>query len=303
MPTDKEDAETKPKPEFSQDLSRFKSSLQYQCSILPKQALEDFEFLRQFDKRYEFVGGLSICLILIGVIGGIAGIILFNQDYGPVGIGALVTSVVILLIGGGLRFSFSRLNLEDRRYELAAGVIDFIRRDLHPESKVEIDIDFSHHNHERNFVRAGRVRQWNVKYYSNTWLILKGRLLDGNHFKLVVIEKQQDRSCKKRSRSGKVKHKSKTKNSSELICAIKPKVKNYRFTKGLVGQLKKNTRLPKWVHLKSIRVSKGVINIRSNTTIPWDVSRGQEKQQRDGVQWSVMSLLAIYRTLNALKTR
>ena len=200
-------------------------------------------------------------------------------------------------------------DVPDRRYEAALGILKLVRRDLAQDSLVEVQVDCRPHNHKSKKVRTGKVSYWNVKYHVDNWFVLRGAFADGTKFSMMLIEKHQDRSRTKRSASGKIKHKSKTKIASEAILRfkIKPK-KNPDLRDGWQGRVKSNhaaVRLPNWTQRKSLDAKGDRITLRSTTKSSWDAvnraQQGKKKVERDGVKWMAMMFLSLYGVLDAAK--
>ncbi|MGI9442076.1 MAG: hypothetical protein ACR2N1_06395 [Rubripirellula sp.] len=301
------------------DEAGFQKTLVYKSKSSPETVIAQLSSLRSMDKRVEearkkygivrlagglaFVGGFLGILALDGLDAGIVGLIV----------------VLLLMVGGALAFIWgmyclnanSMQDVPDRRYEAALGILKLVRKDLAQDSLVEIQVDCRPHNHKSKKVRTGKVSYWNVKYHVDNWFVLRGAFADGTKFSMMLIEKHQDRSRTKRSASGKIKHKSKTKIASEAILRfkIKPK-KNPDLRDGWQGRVKSShaaVRLPAWTQRKSLDAKGDRITLRSTTKSSWDaVNRAQQgatKVQRDGVKWMAMMFLSLYGVLDAAKPK
>jgi len=299
------------------DEEGFNKTLVYKSKSSPETVIAQLSSLRSMDKRIEetrkkysivrlagglaFVGGFLGILALDGLSAGIVGVIV----------------VLLLMAGGALAFIWgmyclnanSMQDVPDRRYEAALGILKLVRKDLAQDSLVEIQVDCRPHNHKSKKVRTGKVSYWNVKYHVDNWFVLRGAFADGTKFSMMLIEKHQDRSRTKRSASGKIKHKSKTKIASEAILRfkIKPK-KNPDLRDGWQGRVKSNhaaVRLPNWTQRKSLDAKGDRITLRSTTKSSWDAvnraQQGKTKVERDGVKWMAMMFLSLYGVLDAAK--
>ena len=105
-------------------------------------------------------------------------------------------------------------------------LLELLSADIPEEQEISVSVDFEEHNAEAFLLEEGKVSYWDVKYHSHDWLNVQCRLLDGSKLDLSVTEKQQDRHRTKRSASGKLKHKYKTKSSSLVSARIRFKEKN-----------------------------------------------------------------------------
>jgi hypothetical protein len=286
---------------YSLNENVFKKTLQYQSSATVKSVLNDFEYFQQFDQEQEkkwrtwgMICGAGVVLIL-------SGLFLCILEYMPLGIGVMfVGSVVAIAAGINYRIN-KRLDLEDKRYELASGVLQLLKTDTAEDSTINVALDFNPHNHKDKFVRSGKVGYWSAKFYLDKWLEIQGRFVDGTKFSLTFLEKQQDRHRTKRSASGKIKHKYKTKNASEVIVSLKIKNKRYPHLENLIKDLNKSVQLPPWVELKSVATEGGALTIRSVTKNSWGA--GKEAKEKDGVNWVAMKFLSLYKLLNDAKVK
>ncbi len=213
------------------DLGRFNSTLVYSRRAPIDALLEDLAELRAFDGKQEKIltlldnrwhGRLDRCDRVdhpgqfVRCRTGIPRLVRDHRVF-----------VVMTVVGFATRWARSRLNLENRRYELAERIIRFLGRDSRPDAEVSLQLDLQRPNIKRKAVRNGQVGPWKVTYYTDPWLRLQGRLLDGTAYRLTAIEKHQLRSKTYRSRSGKMKSKSKTKSASELIVGVRVKSRRY----------------------------------------------------------------------------
>lgn len=280
----------------------FKRSLQYKSSATAESVVSDMAHLRQFDGEQEkqiqiwtAVGALGIGVVIIG------GICLFSGSTTP-GIVLAVIGLVMAIAGFSIKAIRGRLNLDDRRYELVAGLLKLLSKDMPSEAPVDVSLDFRAHNDADKFLRNGKVSYWNVKYFVDRWLEMRGRFIDGTKYSVTVIEKQQDRSRTKRSASGKIKHKSKVKNCSEAIITLRIKEKRYPNAKELYRELNKTLQLPPWVELKSIKAEGDLLTMRATTSNRWEATGpGESPAKLDGVHWLAMMFLSLYRLLNGSK--
>ncbi|MDA7492568.1 hypothetical protein OAM37_00915 [bacterium] len=299
------------------DEAGFQKTLVYKSKSSPETVIAQLSSLRSMDKKIEETRKKYSIVLLAGglaFVGGFLGILALD------GLGAGIVGLIVVLLlmaGGALAFIWgmyclnanSMQDVPDRRYEAALGILKLVRKDLAQDSLVEIQVDCRPHNHKSKKVRTGKVSYWNVKYHVDNWFVLRGAFADGTKFSMMLIEKHQDRSRTKRSASGKIKHKSKTKIASEAILRfkIKPK-KNPDLRDGWQGRVKSNhaaVRLPNWTQRKSLDAKGDRITLRSTTKSSWDAvnraQQGKKKVERDGVKWMAMMFLSLYGVLDAAK--
>ena len=98
------------------------------------------------------------------------------------------------LFKGKAYFSHSRLNLDDKKYELMNKFIRLISVDMSASELLTARLIFGKHDRKEAFVKNGHVGYWNVDFFVNEWFTLNGRLLDGSKFSFSIKEKQQNRS-------------------------------------------------------------------------------------------------------------
>ncbi|HIF01264.1 MAG TPA: hypothetical protein EYG03_29045 [Planctomycetes bacterium] len=295
------------------DGSHLKKTHKYQRTAPASAVLADLDAIRNIDGDAEhqvrfwtrilwlgmlaLVGGLGLFVVNLDLVGGVVDVAgLVGGGVGVVGLATIVFAVI-------RRFLHGQLDVDDRRYELAAGILTYLSRDMAADEQVSVEIDFRPHNHKSKFVEKGKVGYWNAKFYVDPWIILKGRFLDGTKYAVSMIEKQQDRHRTKRSASGKLKTKTKTKNASEAIVTLKVKQKRYPELSAHASTVDASSvRLPGWVSVKTVGVEEEGLTLRSTTKLGWDVySPGEREQEHDGVHWIAMKFMYLYSLLNQAK--
>ena len=292
------------------DLGRFNSTLVYSRRASIDALLEDLAELRAFDGKQEKILTVWTIVGTVGLLGAIASIFLANSSsaarvstawYAIIGV-----FVAMTVVGFATRWARSRLNLEDRRYELAERILRFLRRDSRPDAEVSLQLDLQRPSIKRKAVRQGQVGPWKVTYFSDPWLRLQGRLVDGTAYRLTAIEKHQLRSKTYRSRSGKMKSKSKTKSATELIVGVRVKGRRYpELSKLAPKNAHQVVQLPEWASLKACRIDapassdRATLVLKSATTQAWSCeAMGDAEPPTSGVRWFAMSILSVYQVLN-----
>ena len=283
------------------DIGGFKASLKYSVIDRADQIVTDMEGLRRFDAEVEKkvailtkVGALGIAVL---VIGGVTG---FIVEKPILGISAVVVGLSLAIVGFSLRFFGQRSNLEDRRYRFVAGLMTLLSKDIAQDTPVTARVDFRSQNDPEKLDRKGRVGPWNVNFFIDDWLQLSGQFMDGTKYSVTLIEKFQERHRTKRSASGKIKHKSKTKSSSEAIVTLKIKPKHYPRANQVFKIARRAVKLPPWVSVKSIQADEQSLTLRTATNVDWNARSGAEEDvSRDAVNWVAMHFLSLYRILHA----
>lgn len=324
--------------DFSMDQESFQESLQYQAHGAQDRILGDIEFFRQFDALQATKSAFWKKIGAGGLVGALVGGALAVASasvstalaaiLGLLGVAALVLGAVGMVFARGS----GSLDLEDRRYELLAGMVRLLSADMADDALFSVRLDFRRHNHHDKMQRKGKVGRWNATFFVDPWLQLQGRFVDGTKFTMSMIAKHQDRERTKRSASGKLKRKSKTKDSSEAIVSLKIKGKRYPnvtpaaatttdqgtippvLQSGGAGsstahgahdqRLSQYIQLPPWTALKSVAVEGDQLTLRSTCTQNWTVKTPTQPlglRQGDGVNWLAMMLLSLYALLNESK--
>jgi tellurite resistance protein len=302
--------------DFSLSEEEFAESLQYRVRSTADRVLADIKFLKQFDAIQQSRAASWKKKRNYGLVGGLAGgiLILIGAN---VATALAALGVVVLIVGFGWTIfasvqasSSAKLDLENRRYGLLDGVVRLVAADVGGDTPLGVSLDFRDETHADKLQRKGKVGRWDAEFYVDRWLDLQGRFVDGTKFSVAMIEKHQKRHRTKRSRSGKIKHKNKTKHATEAIVSLKIKGKRYPQLTGQAKQVDKYIQLPPKATLKSIRVEGEQLVLRSTCTVPWSLkSMGEpEFAERvrggpglDGVNWLAMMLLSLYALLNESK--
>ena len=284
--------------------AELRKSLTYQKTAPPSSVLADLDVIRRSDneaeKKARFWGIIVGCSAVVAVI-GIAYFVLMEMAVAGAVIGGV--GLAFLISGAAMRALRGKLDVDDRRYELVAGLLHYLSRDMSASENVSVTLDLLPHNHKKKYQSSGKVGYWNAKFYLDPWLTMTGRLLDGTRYSITMIEKQQDRHRTKRSASGKLKTKRKTKNASEAIVTLRVKEKRYPKVAALATAVDPGSvRLPAWVNVKSVGVEGESLAFRSTTKSGWDVNGiGDSPASRDGVNWVAMKLIYLYSLLNSAK--
>jgi hypothetical protein len=292
------------------DGSVLRKTGKYERTASASVVLADVEVIRGIDAEAERQVQFWTRFIAAGIVGLFAGFLMAaGWEWVLAGAGLATVGLVTLVTAIVKRSQYGKQDVADRRYELVAGMLNYLRRDMAADEQVSVSIDFRPHNHESKFREKGKVGYWNAKFFVDPWMVINGRFLDGTKFAVSMIEKQQDRHRTKRSASGKLKTKHKTKNASEAIVTLKVKQKRYPELSAHASTLDTSSvRLPDWVSAKAVGVEEQGLTLRSTTKLGWDVHSPAERQQgdtasleRDGVHWIAMKFMYLYSLLNQAK--
>ncbi|MFH1747789.1 MAG: hypothetical protein ABIG44_12205 [Planctomycetota bacterium] len=290
---------------MSLDLSQFKQTRIYEQQTAIPEILEDLGRVRAIDREHEKIerqwGYIALMAIFVAVIGVVVAII--TQQLGFVGITAagIIGAIVCFIVKG----RYGRFNFEDRRYELLEQALDMLGRDMAQGATCNVQLDLGPANENSKFTGKGQVRDWKVKYYTDPWLSLRGRLLDGTAFQLVLIDKLQQRSKWKRSRSGKQKHKSKKKLAHAAVLQLRIKPSRYPNLQAISADAAGAIQLPDGVEIKSLNCADARIKLKAK----WPAERtmgptpGSERRKLllDEAQLVAMMFISLFQVLNLAK--
>ena len=277
-------------PGFVEQLAKTRT---FSGQITAQELQSSLEELKQLDKLSERKKLFGCLWAVAG--GGLAlvGFVLAQETSPVLGGGCLFIGIGLLAWGIINRVSAGRTDFEDRRYELLERVAGLIRVDMNPEAAFNVGLDLNDVNAKNKFVRKGKAGLWNVKYYEDSWLNLGGQLADGTKFTITFTEKHQDRSRTKRSASGKIKHKSKTKSACQAVVTLKAKDKRYPHTGQLGPQARGAVQLPGGVQLKDLSAHDNVLTLKTASKSAWTVDSGTALLSQ--------MLLSLYQVLNLSK--
>jgi hypothetical protein len=289
-------------------LAQFKSTLVYEALGSATALLADLEQIREFDRQSEV--RLRMWKILTAVstlvlVGGTA--LALAGAFGPKPGGNILGACVLfgglgLVTGIVLWVRGARLDLADRRYELFGELTRLLSHDMEKDGQIAVALDLARTNDRRKKTGTGKVRDWNVDYYQDPWLRLRGRFLDGTKFQITIIEKLQARSKWKRSRSGKNKYKSKKKSSTLASVLLLPRAKRYQHLGKASYEARRLVRLPPWAQVKNLTAGEAELALTASTSQEWSVRRRDPLTTCDGVEWLGTMLLSLYQVLHMSKS-
>ena len=285
------------------DLTKLRSRPVYETQAPFAEILADLEQLRTLDKESESAAKKWGCLIGVGILILIGGIVAgVATESAPLAITIAVIGVAFAIFAGIKRSGHAKTNFEDRRYELLASLIRLVETDSADTAQVSLRMDVGPAKSKHKFVRKGTVGLWNVDYYEDPWLNMRGRFLDGTTYDISVVEHFQYRHRWKRSRSGKSKHKSKTKSATTSIVRLKPKTGKYVGLSQFARDARQAVQIPAWLTCKSLVVQDDSLLIKTATKESWEVPRANGPNvHNNGVNMIAMMFLSLYQILNLSK--
>ena len=242
----------------------------------------------------ESTGGWFMVLAGIGAIGALG---IYGIDVAPIRFTLKADAANLLVLAGIVAYWIFRRsqgrNFEDRRYELCAELLSTVARDSDPRSEINLHLDLGisttkeKQSDEKKLSGGGRTRH--IKVYTDPWLELRGRFLDGTRYAVVwtdVVKTQ-------RSVSGR-KNKTKQKHKKKMALTVQLKVKPSKVAglAQLENAARQALRLPSGCQLQSLKVTNGAIGAK--------ISSPKADPQRQAHQ-TRMVLMGLFQVLGYAK--
>ena len=273
-------------------IEQLSSNRNFQGQLSVEELSRSLVDLAELDKTSE-KQKLTGCLVaLAGGAAIVAGFMVIGSQFvspvfgwvlGIIGFGMLLWGLVSRGKAGSTDF-------EDRRYQLVDRLNRLIGVDMAPNSVLDLTLNLEPVDIKHKLVNKGKAGIWNVDHYEDSWLKLRGQLLDGTRFTLELTEKYQYRHRKKRSASGKIKHKSKTKSAIQAIVSLKPKEKRYPDAGELGQQARGALQLPQATQVKELSAQDNVLTLKTARKGDWNVN--------SSIDLLSGMLLSLYQVLN-----
>ncbi|HYO68400.1 MAG TPA: hypothetical protein VEU33_20195 [Archangium sp.] len=299
------------------DVDQFSNEPIYRATVPCPQVLEDLQQLGELDAlkeqkqaRASTVGGLTLPAGVLCLFVGIMG-----MDGEGIGMALAWSGMALVLVGIAALIARSRnqrLNLENRRYELASRLVALLQADIAPDEPVTLELDLRPDTHPDKYQNESRTPSgWKVKHYLDPWLSLQGRLLDGTHLRVEMTHRIQLRNRTKTNARGKTKSKSKQLSDVLLRVRLRVKPERYQHLERLGARAEGAVQLLKGTQLKALTVEADRVDLTLLLDAPWAVgneprpSPGSNPGNRstgpaplNGQRVVAMALLSLYQILN-----
>ena len=286
--------EPQPLTELAQAVAQRRKST---CQVTAAELLQSIGEIRQLDQSSEKTqssGCVVAVLCVLAAFLSVAGGAVYETPW-PLLIAVAAVGFGIVSVSKSLLSR--KTNFENRRYELIAQLVGMLSTDMSPAEPIQVAINLLPQNDKSKFRGKDKTGRWTVSHFHDPWLTLESRLLDGTKFSLHMSEKLQQRTCWKRGRSGKMKHKSKSKNSSEVALFLKVKPEKYPQLEQLGATAHEAIKLPDWADIKSLEIDSQSLSLRVTTSKSWQVGTGEKPTQTDGTQLVSTMFLSLYQVL------
>ncbi|GMU02437.1 hypothetical protein KH5H1_65570 [Corallococcus caeni] len=309
------------------DPSAFQKTYVYESRAPVAEVLADLKSLEELDAKAEqkrrtlWIAAWSLlafsilgCALLSLAVGQLS----FEQQDALAGMPLLVGAAsfvagIVLFI---LRARAGRTDLDNRRYGLVATLLKRFQVDLDVNAPVDVKLDLAPRDEERKCVGKTRRGRWDCEDFTDAWLSLQGRLADGTHLHVSVVDHLQKRKRYGRSSSGKTKLKTKRKGKTLLQVGLRVKPERFPGLAGLRANAKQAARLPPGVALSRLDVAADRLSMRVVLDQEWSVlttkpapPAGATPQGRvppapqDAARAATMMLLSLYQVLGTTRRR
>lgn len=294
------------------DVEQLSKELIYRAQAPCARVLEELRQLGELDTLKEKQQSQALTVSVATLGGGLSALYVGFSTLGRVfgaqqllswsGAALLLVSSVAFVI----RTRHRRLNLENRRYELASHVVGLLQADISPEEPVTLELDLRPDTHSDKYRDESKTPSgWTVKHYLDPWLSLQGRLLDGTHLRLEMAERVQLRKRTKTNFRGKTKFQSKRLSDALLRVRLRVKPERYQHLRRLGSQAKGAVQLLKGTRLKALTLEADRVDMTLLLESPWLAVREPRPDSGrtstdplDGPRVVAMALLSLYQILN-----
>lgn len=246
------------------DLTQFKQTLTYQTTAPISHIVTDLKQVVAFDQQIEKTQRqwtIAMVICIVGMfVSFILGIILASNSAiaSPFFI-LLVPLVIGAIITGRQRSKYVGLNIPNYRYQVLPKLLAMVMRDMEKPGTVRTHLVLSPPIRPDKCTFSGahpRRQGWKLERFQDTWLTLEGQFLNNARFLLAGTEVWVRQSGWKRGRSGKSKHKTKTKPKGFLLeLTVTAPRKKYGALPVLAPDAAGAVQLPENCTLKDLKVS------------------------------------------------
>ncbi|HEX5747561.1 MAG TPA: hypothetical protein VFZ09_15045 [Archangium sp.] len=295
------------------DVEQFRKERIYRAQAPCTQVSEELQHLGDLDRVHEKKELRTHSVGVLSMIGslpvGFIGLAMSDEESGP---SLLLWMGVLMFFGGLVSFLMSkrykRLNLENRRYELASRVVGLLRADMAPEEPVTLELDLREDSHPDKYQNESRTPSgWKVRHYLDPWLSLQARLLDGTHLRLEMTERLQLRSRTKTNARGKTKYQNKRLSDAFLRVRLRVKPERYQHLGRIGSRAQGAVQVMTGTQLEDLTVEADRVDMTLYLGNPW--SAGNEPRPNpetrstgptplNGQRVVATALLSLYQILN-----
>ncbi len=289
-------------PAVAFDFDRFRFERVYRTTAPVPVVMADLGGLRSFDAEMALrQKAWSLRAHICGysaLAAGIGAFFLLSTDFSGLAFLLVAVLFVAMLVCNGISSRFLKLDLQNRRYELVARLLQRLRKDIAPDEPVTVELDFRPTTDKENLADRGSAGEWKTESFVQRWLTLQVRLMDGTHLRLGMEERLQLRRRTRINPRGKYKTKNKQKGTALLHVQLRVKPEHHPHLARLEARARQAVRLPEYVSLVKLEVAEDRLSLRSGLPLDWEAADRVSPVSCDAPKAAVMSLLSLYQVLN-----
>lgn len=280
------------------DIKQFQRESCYEAKDSPKAILADMAVIREIDTTAESKQGqwgwISVLCLIAGGIAMLVG--------GP---GMIIG--FIFLVGCGIallvRSSHKDSNVENRRYELVAGLLPLLEADMNPDALLDISLDLREVENHAKLDHTDEIGRTTERFYVDPWLKISGRFLDGTSFQIGFLDRMRVRHVVKYSASGKRKSKTKRKAKLSIVVQLKVKPERYPALPHVADSSRGAVQIPPGCVVLGLKSNGPTLSLKVEPPEYWDVEMpGEPAADPNGTNIIAMMMLSLYQVLTLAKT-
>lgn len=286
------------------DLTQLKQSLLYQTTAPIPQVVTDLKQVMAFDQQIEqtqrrWTMAMTACIVgALGVF--ILGMILVdNSAIAPLLFILLVPLILGAIITGWQRSKYVNINIPNYRYRVVPKLLAMMMRDMEKPGTVRIHLGLSPPIRSEKCTFSGPHPQrqgWKLERFQDVWLTLEGQFLDNTRFGLTCTDVWVRQSGWKRGRSGKNKHKTKTKPKGFLLeLTLTAPRKKYGALPVLSQEATGAVQLPPNCTLKGLKVTDNRLSLEVKAAL---FATDAAVLSEELYKITTMMFLSLYQVLN-----
>ncbi|WP_341529021.1 hypothetical protein WKK05_06805 [Nostoc sp. UHCC 0302] len=251
------------------------------------------------NKALYYLLGIVGLFILFMIVGNIS----LDKGLQALIVILLFLAFIILVIAGIYalvkRYKFNQLKISFFRSELTKKIVQMLSRDMDQSALIDLQLSFQpieRKENKINTIKHPNKPGWNIDNYEDTWLKVQGQFLDKTRFELSTSGICKRQYGWKTGRSGKSKHKSKTKFLGlDINLSLTYPQRRYGAVKILKNEVNDAIILPDLTYLKGLKVTEKAMHISVRIS-------PQIAEEQEAVYQTVTAMfLSLYQVLNLAK--
>ena len=191
--------------------------------------------------------------------------------------------------------------LDRRRHELVQRVLTLLQADIAPDQPVRLRLDLRPENLRQKFRGVGQTPSgWSVRHFLDPWLDLRGRFVDGTHFRVGMKERVERRMHQRRvDKPRKVRIKEKHRRVSDAFVRVRLYLKPERYPHlaRLGEKAKKAIVLPAGARLHALHVQQDLLDLSVHVELRWDGDPLGSSGWASGPEVVAAAFLGLYQLL------